>query len=361
MLHDPTPGLPQGIEKLWGVQCGSSVKAVDWNNPHRAIDLDVWQKQTSNFWLPEKIPLSNDLKTWNLLDESTQKVVSHSLASLTRLDTLQAEFGAPCLLSSPGVTPHESANLSFITGMEAVHARSYSSIFSTLLPSDEIQDTFNWANIDSLLSEEMDLFMAVYQSERIEFFTDSLPGSTLTAVKAATSVMLESFLFYTGFYPVLKLALEGKLTNTADIIRLIMRDEAVHGFYIGGIFERLREETVEEEPELWQRVEEYIEQTMKALFEAEKKRIEWYYSWSDTCKQWIPDALQFLGYNAKMAGSNLGDSDYAGLIGDYGNNVSAGILSQLSTVSDENHDYFSGSGSSYIVGTVEQVTDDDWD
>lgn len=321
----------------------------------------MWQKQTSNFWLPEKIPLSNDLKTWNLLDESTQKVVSHSLASLTRLDTLQAEFGAPCLLSSPGVTPHESANLSFITGMEAVHARSYSSIFSTLLPSDEIQDTFNWANIDSLLSEEMDLFMAVYQSERIEFFTDSLPGSTLTAVKAATSVMLESFLFYTGFYPVLKLALEGKLTNTADIIRLIMRDEAVHGFYIGGIFERLREETVEEEPELWQRVEEYIEQTMKALFEAEKKRIEWYYSWSDTCKQWIPDALQFLGYNAKMAGSNLGDSDYAGLIGDYGNNVSAGILSQLSTVSDENHDYFSGSGSSYIVGTVEQVTDDDWD
>lgn len=321
----------------------------------------MWQKQTSNFWLPEKIPLSNDLKTWNLLDESTQKVVSHSLASLTRLDTLQAEFGAPCLLSSPGVTPHESANLSFITGMEAVHARSYSSIFSTLLPSDEIQDTFNWANIDSLLSEEMDLFMAVYQSERIEFFTDSLPGSTLTAVKAATSVMLESFLFYTGFYPVLKLALEGKLTNTADIIRLIMRDEAVHGFYIGGIFERLREEAVEEEPELWQRVEEYIEQTMKALFEAEKKRIEWYYSWSDTCKQWIPDALQFLGYNAKMAGSNLGDSDYAGLIGDYGNNVSAGILSQLSTVSDENHDYFSGSGSSYIVGTVEQVTDDDWD
>ena len=321
----------------------------------------MWQKQTSNFWLPEKIPLSNDLKTWNLLDESTQKVVSHSLASLTRLDTLQAEFGAPCLLSSPGVTPHESANLSFITGMEAVHARSYSSIFSTLLPSDEIQDTFNWANIDSLLSEEMDLFMAVYQSERIEFFMDSLPGSTLTAVKAATSVMLESFLFYTGFYPVLKLALEGKLTNTADIIRLIMRDEAVHGFYIGGIFERLREETVEEEPELWQRVEEYIEQTMKALFEVEKKRIEWYYSWSDTCKQWIPDALQFLGYNAKMAGSNLGDSDYAGLIGDYGNNVSAGILSQLSTVSDENHDYFSGSGSSYIVGTVEQVTDDDWD
>ena len=25
----------------------------------------------------------------------------------------------------------------------------------------------------------------------------------------------------------------GKLTNTADLIRLIIRDEAVHGYYIG--------------------------------------------------------------------------------------------------------------------------------
>lgn len=361
MLYDLTQGLPEGIEELWGVQRGSSVKAVDWNRPARPIDLEVWQKQTSNFWLPEKIPLSNDLKSWNLLDEGTQRVVTHSLASLTRLDTLQAEFGAPCLLSSPGITPHESANLSFITGMEAVHARSYSSIFSTLLPSDKIEEAFTLADMDGLLSAEMDLFMAIYQSGQIEYFTDSLPGSTLTAVKTATSVMLESFLFYTGFYPVLKLAVEGKLTNTADIIRLIMRDEAVHGFYIGGIFERIREETLEEEPELWQRIEEYIEETIKGLFDAEKQRIEQYYSWSDTCKQWIPDALQFLGYNAKMAGSNLGDSDYARLIGDYGNNVSSVILSQLSTVSDENHDYFSGSGSAYVVGTVEQVTDDDWD
>lgn len=361
MLYHLTQGLPEGIEELWGVRRGSSVKAVDWNRPAQPIDLEVWQKQTSNFWLPEKIPLSNDLKSWNLLDEGTQRVVTHSLASLTRLDTLQAKFGAPCLLSSPGITPHESANLSFITGMEAVHARSYSSIFSTLLPSDKIDEAFKLANADGLLSSEMDYFLTAYQGSQIDVLADSLPGATITAVKAATSVMLESFLFYTGFYPVLKLAVKGKLTNTADIIRLIMRDEAIHGFYIGGIFERIREETLEEEPELWQRIEEYIEETIKVLFDAEKQRIEQYYSWSDTCKQWIPDALQFLGYNAKMAGSNLGDSDYAGLIGDYGNNVSSVILSQLSTVSDENHDYFSGSGSAYVVGTVEQVTDDDWD
>lgn len=362
MLHDFTQGLPEGFEEVYPIRRGSTVAAVDWNKPTRPIDLDVWSKQTSNFWLPEKIPLSNDLKSWDLLDEGTQRVVTHSLASLTRLDTLQAEFGAPCLLSSPGITPHESANLSFITGMEAVHARSYSSIFSTLLPSDKIDEAFKLANMDGLLSSEMDYFLTAYQGSQIDVLADSLPGSTLTALKAATSVMLESFLFYTGFYPVLKLAAEAKLTNTADIIRLIMRDEAVHGFYIGGIFERLREEVSEDDEtaDIWPRIESYVEDSIESLFAAEKQRIEQYYSWSDVCKYWIPDALQFLGYNGKMAASNLGDSDYAKNLGDYGDNVSAVILSQLSTVSDENHDYFSGSGSAYVIGTVESVTDDDW-
>ena len=30
----------------------------------------------------------------------------------------------------------------------------------------------------------------------------------------------------------------GKLTNTADLIRLIIRDEAIHGFYIGYKFQK---------------------------------------------------------------------------------------------------------------------------
>jgi hypothetical protein len=37
------------------------------------------------------------------------------------------------------------------------------------------------------------------------------------------------------------------------------------------------------------------------------------------------------------------------------------ILSALSPNSDENHDFFSGSGSSYVIGKHESTTDDDWD
>ncbi|GEC98962.1 hypothetical protein KVA01_11170 [Kocuria varians] len=37
------------------------------------------------------------------------------------------------------------------------------------------------------------------------------------------------------------------------------------------------------------------------------------------------------------------------------------ILAALSPGSDENHDFFSGSGSSYVMGKGEDTTDADWE
>ncbi len=47
------------------------------------------------------------------------------------------------------------------------------------------------------------------------------------------SVFLASFVFYSDFYLPMYWSSCGKLTNTAELIRLIIRDEAIHGHYIG--------------------------------------------------------------------------------------------------------------------------------
>ena len=54
--------------------------------------------------------------------------------------------------------------------------------------------------------------------------------------KKIASVFLESFLFYSGFWLPMYFSSRGKLTNTADLIRLIIRDEAVHGLSLIHIF-----------------------------------------------------------------------------------------------------------------------------
>ena len=63
-------------------------------------------------------------------------------------------------------------------------------------------------------------------------------STTTTAMIAAQAqgridAPRESFLFYSGFYAPMYWSSHAKLTNTADLIRLIIRDEAVHGYYIG--------------------------------------------------------------------------------------------------------------------------------
>ena len=56
--------------------------------------------------------------------------------------------------------------------------------------------------------------------------------------RKVASTLLESFLFYSGFYLPMYWSSRAKLTNTGDLIRLIIRDEAIHGYYIGYKFQK---------------------------------------------------------------------------------------------------------------------------
>lgn len=104
------------------------VQAVNWNKIEDDKDLEVWNRLTSNFWLPEKVPLSNDISSWGTLNAYERQLTIRVFTGLTLLDTIQNTVGAPTLMPD-AVTPHEEAVLSNISFMEAVHARSYSSIF----------------------------------------------------------------------------------------------------------------------------------------------------------------------------------------------------------------------------------------
>ena len=122
----------------------SRLKAINWNRVQDEKDLEVWNRLTSNFWLPEKVPLSNDIPAWNTLTAQEQQLTIRVFTGLTLLDTIQNTVGAPTLMAD-AVTPHEEAVLSNIAFMEAVHAKSYSSIFSTLCSMKEIDEAYRWS------------------------------------------------------------------------------------------------------------------------------------------------------------------------------------------------------------------------
>lgn len=315
------------------------MKPINWNAVEDPMDLQVWNTLTANFWLPEKIPISNDIPSWTTLSPEQKTTTIHVFTGLTLLDTLQASIGAPSMLKD-AQTQHEEAVLTNIAFMESVHAKSYSSIFSTLCTTQEINEAFHWAKYNPLLQEKavtIDLFYKSY---------DDIAHKKL--IKKIASVFLESFLFYSGFYLPLYLSSRGKLPNTADIIRLIIRDEAIHGYYIGYKFQTMaRKYHVPVKS-----YEDYAHKLMQKLMPLEIEYTKQLYD-PMLVKQVIP----FLKYNANKALMNLGMQPL------YDNaecNVDPTILSSLTPTSNENHDFFSGSGSSYVIGKTEPTEDEDW-
>ena len=312
-------------------------RPINWNKIVDPIDLEVWNRLTANFWLPEKVPLSNDIQAWANLTDEERLLTMRVFTGLTMLDTIQGTVGAVSLIADAR-TQHEEAVLTNIAFMESVHAKSYSSVFSTLTSTQEIEDAFRWSEENPYLQKKAEIVLGYYHGD------DPLK-------RKAASTLLESFLFYSGFYWPMYLSSRGRLTNTSDLIRLIIRDEAVHGYYIGYKFQQAFAELSAEKQE---ELKGYTYDLLLELYENETKYTHDLYDDIGLAE----DVKKFLHYNANKALMNLG---FDPLFPKEETNVNPAIISALSPNADENHDFFSGSGSSYVMGKHESTTDEDWD
>ncbi|MBS4761260.1 class 1b ribonucleoside-diphosphate reductase subunit beta [Carnobacteriaceae bacterium zg-ZUI252] len=310
-------------------------KAIDWNQIEDMIDKLTWEKLTEQFWLDTRIPVSNDLDDWRTLSEQERDVVGKVFGGLTLLDTLQSEEGAT-LMKDYVRTQHEEAVWNNIQFMESVHAKSYSTIFTTLNTKAEIEEIFEWTNTNEYLQYKARRINEIYQSK------DELK------MKVA-SVMLETFLFYSGFFTPLYYLGNNKLANVAEIIKLIIRDESVHGTYTGYKFQLGYEELSEKEQE---ELKMWVFNLCLELYQNEVKYTQSIYDQIG----WTEKVKVFIRYNANKALQNLG---FDPLFPDTAEDVDPIVMNGIST-GTSNHDFFSQVGNGYLLGAVEAMEDDDY-
>lgn len=313
------------------------IRPVNWNAIEDEKDLEVWNRLISNFWLPEKVPLSNDIASWGTLSQIEQETTVKVFTGLTLLDTTQSSVGEICQIEHAR-TEHEQAVYTNIAFMQAVHARSYSSIFSTLCSSEQIDHAYRWAVSNDLLQQRVRTVLVQYESD------DPLK-------RKVASTLLSSLLLYAGFYLPLHFAAHAKLMNTADMIRLILRDKAIHGYYSGYKYQRGLADRSPADQEL---MEQFTSDLLNELYGLELRYSREVYAGFD----FLDDVQAFVRYNANKALMNLG---YQAKFSADETAVSPEILAALSPSADENHDFFSGSGSSYVIGHSETTADDDWE
>ena len=310
-------------------------EAINWNEIEDIIDKSTWEKLTEQFWLDTRIPLPNDLDDWRTLSPLEKTTVGYVFGGLTLLDTVQSESGMDQLRKDVR-TPHEEAVLNNIQFMESVHAKSYSSIFSTLNTKAEIADIFEWTNTNPYLQKKAERINEIYKN-----------GTPLE--KKIASVFLETFLFYSGFYTPLYYLGNNKLANVAEIIKLIIRDESVHGTYIGYKFQLGFNELPEDEQ---QKLKDWMYDLLYELYENEERYTEELYDEIG----WTEEVKTFLRYNANKALMNLGQDP---LFPDTANDVNPIVMNGIST-GTSNHDFFSQVGNGYLLGSVEAMKDDDY-
>lgn len=310
-------------------------EAINWNEIEDVIDKSTWEKLTEQFWLDTRIPLSNDLDDWRKLSAQEKDLVGKVFGGLTLLDTMQSETGVEAIRADVR-TPHEEAVLNNIQFMESVHAKSYSSIFSTLNTKSEIEEIFEWTNNNEFLQEKARIINDIYAN-----------GNALQ--KKVASTYLETFLFYSGFFTPLYYLGNNKLANVAEIIKLIIRDESVHGTYIGYKFQLGFNELPEDEQENFR---DWMYDLLYQLYENEEKYTKTLYDGVG----WTEEVMTFLRYNANKALMNLGQDP---LFPDTTNDVNPIVMNGIST-GTSNHDFFSQVGNGYLLGSVEAMHDDDY-
>lgn len=316
----------------------NSIQAVNWNRPDDDFTNMFWYQNIQQFWTDDEIPLSDDKMSWITLSDAERDTYMKVLGGLTLLDTVQGGVGMPKILEHVDGLQRKAV-LGFMAMMEQIHAKSYSSIFTTLATTEEIDAVFAWVERHPNLQ---------YKAQEISKYYNQIKTDKDLFLAMASSVLLETYLFYSGFFYPLYLAGQGKMTCSGEIIDLILRDESIHGVYVGLLAQEIYNQFEPQE-------QEELYATFKQLFDTLYANEEAYTEELYTPIGLVDEVKAFLRYNANKAFMNLGfeppfDEPEVNPI----------VFNGINTRTKQ-HDFFSKKGNGYVRAMhVEQLTDDDF-
>lgn len=295
-------------------------------------------------WTEEEFRISKDLAAWDGLTTAEQNVYKRVLAGLTGLDTHQADDGMPLIMLHTK-DMRSKAVFSFMAMMEQIHAKSYSHIFTTLLPSSETDYLLNeWVPNQPHLTFKSETLLHYYHA----LFKPKVSQVDVYMAHVA-SVFAESFLFYSGFYYPMYLAGQGRMTTSGEVIRKIVMDESIHGVFTGYKAQEIRASLSEHERDI---VDNEMYRLLEELYANETEYTYEIYSEIGIAD----DVLNYVRYNANKALQNLGFNAYF-----EHDPINPIVLNGIDT-DTKNHDFFSTKGDGYVMAlNIESLTDDDFD
>ncbi|EHI97173.1 ribonucleotide reductase [Clostridium sp. DL-VIII] len=274
---------------------GNTTNLNDFNNMKYTWAADWYRQGMNNFWIPEEVNLSQDIKDYqNLLDEE-RTAYDKILSFLIFLDSIQT---ANLSNINNYITASEiNLCLTIQSFQEAVHSQSYSYMLDSICaPEKRNEILYQWKD-DKVLLNRNRFIGDLYN----EFINNPTEHNLLKSLMA--NYILEGIYFYSGFMFFYNLERNGKMPGSAQEIRYINRDENTHLWLFRNIIKELQGEN----PELFtQEMKNELRQMMKVGVEQE---ILWgYYVIGDAIrginKKTIENYIKYLG-NKRLKEINL--------------------------------------------------------
>ena len=282
-LFNPEGDTEVRLRRMIG---GNTTNLNDFNNMKYQWVSDWYRQAMNNFWIPEEINLSQDVKDYPRLDKYERTAYDKILSFLVFLDSIQTA-NLPCV--GEYITANEvNLCLNIQTFQECVHSQSYSYMLDTICSPEERNDILYQWKTDEHLLKRNEFIGNIYNE-----FQTKKDAHTLLKVMMGNYI-LEGIYFYSGFMFFYNLARNGKMPGSAQEIRYINRDENTHLW----LFRNIIRELQKEEPELF--TEEIVDELREMIKEGVRQEIAWgHYVIGDNIsgltRQMVTDYIEYLG------------------------------------------------------------------
>lgn len=213
---------------------GNTTNLNDFNNMKYSWVADWYRQAMNNFWIPEEINLSQDLKDYNKLNEYERTAYDKILSFLIFLDSIQT---ANLSNINSYITASEvNLCLTIQAFQEAVHSQSYSYMLDTICsPEKRNEILYQWKD-DKILLERNKFIGEQYN----KFLENPNKENLIKTIMA--NFILEGIYFYSGFMFFYNLERNGKMPGSAQEIRYINRDENTHLWLFRNLIRELQKE-----------------------------------------------------------------------------------------------------------------------
>ena len=331
---------PQGDTNVtnWKMIGGNTTNLNDFNNMKYRWASDWYRQAMNNFWIPEEINLSHDVKDYPKLDPAEKQAYDKILSFLVFLDSIQTA-------NLPRIAEYITVSevnlcLSIQTFQECIHSQSYSYMLDSICSPDERNSIlYQWKDDEHLLARNT--FIGNLYNE----FQEHQDPKTLLKVLMANYI-LEGIYFYSGFSFFYNLSRNGKMPGSAQEIRYINRDENTHLWLFRNIIKELQKEN----PELF--TKETVDELREMMQEGVRQEIKWgHYVIGDNIKglnkEMITDYISYLG-NLRWMG--LGFPSYDSRYESEPESMS--WVSQYSNANMVKTDFFEARSTAYAKSTA---------